>query len=316
MCFFVLMLFFVFSKISNSVYFHADINSGHIEFNNCVIEEMNIDAKQVFTDITEEKGILLSGPVSVNGIKYDDDIVSVSFVPVSDYSAMRVFPLDKDGVIKCSFKRHPELNEEDDELPQTDSIRNPSNTMRGIKNFNPRVLVINCNEYVKYSGAMRIELSGCEVEVFGKDTYTDRKINIIVEGKTADYVDKNKFIQITNPQCNYVLLNNVYEWSSQCEGSISVDYIPTSKKYDLAGQRLSIKDNSSRLVAKIKSKEYQYSIDYRGYANEISLSGNSLLPDIYNYLKENVYLIPAMLITMIGGAISLVAAYARKKENN
>ena len=90
-----------------------------------------------------------------------------------------------------------------------------------------------------------------------------------------------------------------------------------TKKYEIKDQNLVLESKNSNLFADIMSIDKKYKIDCNGYANQIKLSGNSLIPNFVNTLKENAYVSPTLFVTVIAGAISLIkidAKLYKKKE--
>ena len=109
---------------------------------------------------------------------------------------------------------------------------------------------------------------------------------------------------------------------NDCPGNISVFYKAKPEEYEFIDtQELNIHSRDKSITASVSKKneiennDYlnnQNTILYSGYADDINLSQNSLMPSFTNMIKENVYTLPTILVSMIVGAIALVW----KKEEN
>lgn len=103
-------------------------------------------------------------------------------------------------------------------------------------------------------------------------------------------------------------------------GIVSVSYNPTPEEYPIKKQELDILSNNKTIVATISSLENdQYLISAAGYADNIELSKNNLMPTMKNWFKGNAYMLPTTVVTIIGGAITLTKKNIeddKKKKGN
>lgn len=318
----VLLLFCIilFVVLPHRAFFAANMMTNEIDIKDCTIGKADIDCSEANVSTGVEAGYIKfdNTVFEINGKQYDvsqnNTDWSIELVPSrTRYPDITIKALEdkihfyKDGINgKMTLKK--------EQLYQNDYAKSEKKDNK--ETFSLKI----GNDHVYYSGKLRLEMEGYNVRVMMNDTveeYPDEKSIIIVFPQIVEHLqfvnsNSNTFV---NPQINEVEIINQYDYSLYGSGDINIHYNPESFKYTVDKQELNIKSTYNTISTTISSdKDKQYKVHCSGYADSIVLSNNSLIPTFFNYLKENVYVIPTMFVTIIVGAISLIKTNKDNKK--
>lgn len=136
-----------------------------------------------------------------------------------------------------------------------------------------------------------------------------------IKGEDKEGLPTISSARILSPKTKRLEISNIKALSTEkASGNMDVYYNPEPDKHDFMLQDLNIDSKGQTLSASIEIADNDHaSLILSGYVNKLTLSGNSLLPDFFNMFKDNAFLPPALLLTIIGGAITL-SSKSKKAE--
>lgn len=102
-----------------------------------------------------------------------------------------------------------------------------------------------------------------------------------------------------------IYLKNISELNIKSSGVLNYIYNPEGKQYNLINQDLSLISNEKNLESKIQRVGSKYDISFSGNIDEAYISSFDLFPTFRGWYRDNIYLIPLTLVSVIFGAIKL-----------
>ena len=120
------------------------------------------------------------------------------------------------------------------------------------------------------------------------------------------------FSNVKNLQCK---ISQIQSLNLFGDGHIILTYTPDSKDYTILQQPIILESKDENYLSvnifetnnnTQDDKQISYSISILGFAKEILLGNISLIPSIFTWIRENVYVLPTSLVAIIIGSISLV----------
>lgn len=307
-----LLLFFLFAFIPHNTYFSANIETNQINIDKCIIEKVDIDSSKVICESNSFGRIMIEKTFEINEVQYGHDAqLSFSFIelkPISNNRFIRIEPDNSDDSdISCRLLFRQRIINED--LPRTDYIKSMENNSHDMK------LSIGDTLFIHNKTSFCIVIEGYEIKVrtpYGQTEFDGKTIMRLTNGAYLSEFDRFEFM---NPIINDLEISSISECVLRGTGDIAVHYNPEPNCYSIQTQELNMYSSNSSVSVTIKSANDKYLLSCLGYANTLKLSGNSLIPSLFNLIKENVYLAPTLIVTMIGGAITLIKIYKESNES-
>ena len=142
----------------------------------------------------------------------------------------------------------------------------------------------------------------------------NRSINLSTSGTNCI------FSNVKNLQCK---ISQIQSLNLFGDGYIILTYTPDSKDYTILQQPIILESKDENYLSvnifetnnnTQDDKQISYSISILGFAKEILLGNISLIPSIFTWIRENVYVLPTSLVAIIIGSISLVNGSKEKKK--
>ena len=183
--------------------------------------------------------------------------------------------------------------------------------------------------------AIRICISSCSVQLYYKGEMlrqysSNEQLDIVFPCLGSIHVAITgancTFSNVKNLQCQ---ISKIHNLDLLGDGKVAVTYTPDSKDYTILKQPITVQSqDGSFLSAEIiqanslpfhlvaqgqeenndeeDREKYTYSVSVYGFVEKIDLADISLLPDVFGWFRENVYLLPTVFVTVIVGSISLI----------
>ena len=124
---------------------------------------------------------------------------------------------------------------------------------------------------------------------------------------------------IENARSISAKINDVKNISLFGNGQVSVSYSADSKEYNLEKQPVSLCSNNSNYTIEISqnkdSEQTAFSVSGYGVVNKASLANVPLMPSPSAWFRENIFLLPASIITIVLGSVKLIEL-TKKKETD
>lgn len=178
-----------------------------------------------------------------------------------------------------------------------------------------------------------VTISSCSIQLFCKgelmkDYSSEGQVRILFPNfRNIDLIVNNancSFSGITNFKSK---ISHIHHLDHFGDGDISVAYTPEFKEHTILKQPVSIHSkDGSFFTATIIQEELQdelddenhslFSLSAYGFADEVRLANISLLPDMFSWFRENVYVLPTSIITIILGSIQLVSREKKEKSES
>lgn len=181
-----------------------------------------------------------------------------------------------------------------------------------------RICINSCSAQLYYKGEVLRQYNSYEQLDISFPCL--RSIHLAITGANCTFSD------VKNLQCQ---VSNIHNLDLFGDGKVNVTYTPDSKDYAILKQPITVQSqDGSFLSAEIiqansrsfhlvvqdqkennaeeDGEQYTYSISAYGFAEKIDLANISLLPNLFGWFRENVYLLPTVFVTVIVGSISLI----------
>ncbi len=332
----VLALWFLFYNLSNKrVYIYADIVPSEaeiIEINNGKSPSLAIEFDQCEFETTHISIDKLSGQtITLNNLKkieiVDDEGIADE-AKGNSLLRIEITPIDSDGYFIFS-----PTDVEKNQIMHFNLSQMHCTKMRLYKSMLTLDGIGRCT--ISGHQSATIIIKNCVVKV---NSYRDGivKLNYI----DSKIISNGELVQINlqtddDFECNFsqytgMQFDQVNEFTSEMiyvrnisllgDGNIAVSYTADPKEYKIRKQPISFSSKNYELSLNIYPKstngQESYSITTYGFVNEVSLAGLSLMPSMSNWLRENIYILPASFATVIIGSIKLIELCKNKEKAN
>ena len=331
----------IFLICPQKAFFSADIEMETLNEIKGEISRVDIDAEEL-SFFTEEKLHFDTDLIIINGVNYvckkdeDPEIIITPNIPNTNGNInikIQSLPSSQDINFLSTIGNQDSIKDATKPNPPSVLLRAKEEVLKSQKpqlNIETDAAVVistkqECsvainNSVVIVNGIVK-ETSDIENENNGKSNWMWDEETIEIsfpEGikKLSWVTNKDKNYYFYNSHVNTIDISKINALKDlRGNGNISVSYNPTPEEYPIKKQDLEIISEDKKIVANITSLENdRYLISAAGYADSIELSKNSLIPSLMNWFKGNLYMIPTTIVTIIGGAISLINNKYGKKE--
>lgn len=314
----------VLAIMSHDSQFTADVLTDYLNWDQCKIESLDIDCKSVRCELEGDTGdlVFFDGVCEIGGETFgDNEKTEATFInvsKVSDNAEMWISAYNGDS-FRCALGNNENINEYENSRGTEYIKYNETEYDSWID--------MRTTDFLKYSGDLCVYLTGYNIKLIGEKIGREPKTFQGEPGKTitvyfpqgADklHVYGTDHIEIHSPVVKYVNISNVNEQTMDGNGDVSWHYYPESEEYKIKNQELYLKSLNGAITAKISvNEDGYYRAQCSGKVTEIKLSGNSLMPTYFNFIKKNLLVIPLSLIPILGGGISMITLYKKDDEKN
>ena len=154
----------------------------------------------------------------------------------------------------------------------------------------------------------KVKLKGFIAKIFisGEEIIEEiEEKDFIIENCLIDIPYETSIFELTRDFSKYMyIVNGIHNLKYKGNGELFFSNSPNSLEYSLRNQELMIDGLNNTLTAKKLFNDSN--ITFSGITDEISLSGMSLFPSFSGWYRDNIYLAPLSLISIIFGSISLL----------
>lgn len=320
----VAFLYGLFLILPNRVFFSAEVMIDSIKYSNCEIEKLDMEVNSIDIDGKEVLYLQYYGKYFVvNGKEYyhkntisdlfriipNDEEKSHIRIKASEYTRQFHFKYTKsDNNDKCN----DEISYEYEKGYHSDKM----NLKAGYGYWS-----------IDEADHIEIHLSNCKLDISMYDeVIEEEEIEIKISGVNSLVPSKCEF-RASGALLSYIKINalnicNIEKDSvKNSEGKITVFYKAKPEEFALyESQELSFYNRDKVITANIgeanNHSNCRFAVLFNGYADQLDVSNNSLIPSFTNMIKENVYISPTILVTMIGGAITLITKKEGKQKKS
>lgn len=118
----------------------------------------------------------------------------------------------------------------------------------------------------------------------------------------------------TSAEVFSTVYTNIDNIIARVSGDLNFTYMSKSNKYELNNDTIDFSNSYNSITAILQKDDlHSFHLSSSGNISKAEVSGLNLFPSFWGWIYENVYLVPTTILTIIGGAISLIKSEERKQ---
>ena len=168
---------------------------------------------------------------------------------------------------------------------------------------------------------IRLNLIGCKVKL---PTNIKKLRNCPEVGKTEIIIPTASKLHLffqeaslsfsTSAEVFSIVYTNIDSIIARVSGDLNFTYMSKSNKYELNNDTIDFSNSNNSITAILQKDDlHSFHLSSSGNISKAEVSGLNLFPSFWGWIYENVYLVPTTILTIIGGAISLIKSEERKQ---
>ena len=135
---------------------------------------------------------------------------------------------------------------------------------------------------------------------------TASKLHILFQEASLSFSTSAKIFSI--------MYTNIENIIARVSGDLNFSYMSKSNRYELNNDTIDFSNPNNSITAFLqKDNPHSFHLNSSGNISKAEVSGLNLFPSFWGWMYENVYLVPTTILTIIGGAISLIKSEERKQ---